>query len=184
MAELARALDASLPAERIPTAMTISRPHDTTLSAAAGASLPFASDSRRGSRGRWIAFAGAGAIGVVIGALALFAPAQRQAPTPAAAPPPAAETPAPPPTSSVRRRIASRPPGATVYRAGAGAPSGTTPFIDDAAPSAGKVTYLVKLPGYRDESVELAADRDDARDLTLVKIKPDAPKRAKGQPLD
>ncbi len=106
-------------------------------------------------------------------------PTALPAPPPAAmrAPPPAV-TPAPPPAvPKVLLVIASDPTGADVIQEYDGMRIGHTPYERSLAPVAkGTLIYILKLEGYEDARVELAADRDGMQRVALHPVKKSIPR--------
>lgn len=70
----------------------------------------------------------------------------------------------------VRIAVLSDPEGAEVYRAADGLLVGRTPFHQEEEASSGRAVFLVKLPGHRDERVELPADKSGEVRLKLVPL--------------
>ena len=72
--------------------------------------------------------------------------------------------------AKVALRVLSEPSGAEVYRAVDGVLLGPTPYVQEAAPSAGRAVFIVKLAGHKDARVELPADRPGEITATLSKL--------------
>ena len=127
-----------------------------------------------------------GGLGVaVLGAFTYFGARRASAPIPTAVPVEhraVAETSPPPPPAVVNQsvalrpkpsrvtlRIESRPTGAEVYRAADGVRVGTTPWSSEGESVPGQAVFVVKRVGYRDETVELDAERGGSRDVVLAR---------------
>jgi hypothetical protein len=111
-------------------------------------------------------------------AVAVAAPEPAPRPAPVVTPEPAPEPePAPLAPPPVTLEIASRPSGAEVFRALDGIKVGTTPLSLELPPSAGRAVFVLRLAGYRDQRVELAADGDSSADVVLHKVRSRPPRR-------
>jgi hypothetical protein len=85
----------------------------------------------------------------------------------ARADPPAAQPSAPQPAKATLA-ISSDPDGAEVYRMPQGVLVGTTPLTYPVDAVAGQLVFVVKKPGYRDETIAMAADHNGDQ---LVKLR-------------
>jgi serine/threonine-protein kinase len=89
---------------------------------------------------------------------------------PVVAPPvvaPAVATPA----RAVTLRVLSEPSGADVYRVADGIGVGRTPLAQSIPAANGHAVYVLKLAGYEDQRIELAADHDGERTATLTRLR-------------
>ncbi len=73
----------------------------------------------------------------------------------------------PPEPAKIKLQIASEPAGAELFRAD-GTRVGKTPFTQELAPQAGKLSYVVRLKGYKDGRVELAGDKSGQTTVKLT----------------
>jgi serine/threonine-protein kinase len=143
-------------------------PQPTTLGSAVGQSL----SSPATSGGRKLPLvAGAVAVVAVVGGLAWFRGGPSSRPTSAAAPSVAA----PALTAEVTLGLTSTPSDADVYRAADGIRLGATPFSKTFPRTDGEARFIVKHPGFEDETVTLSVAADGTREVTLRALAP-APK--------
>lgn len=81
-------------------------------------------------------------------------------------------TTAAPPAKMIHWSIVTAPPGAEVLRASDRETLGFTPWRLSRVSGAGTLTVLLRLESYVDQSIALPLDRDESRELTLVKQSP------------
>jgi hypothetical protein len=136
-----------------------------------------------------VAYLAAGA--VTVGGLALIVAATRQ-PAPPSPPPPAAVTrPAPPLSSTVGVRLGTSPPGAEVRFDGEAGAQGTTPLTLVMPRGDQPRRLILRLPGYRQETVVVVPVKDTALELALqsearpkpVEKRPTKSKRPTARPV-
>ena len=122
----------------------------------------------------WLALAAVVAVGGAVGIYLATRPKgdEQQAaasPSPQAAPSPTAPAAtAPPQPGKVKLTVTSQPAGADVYSYATGVRLGKTPLTQELAPTAGELVFLLKLAGYEDQQVTLAADQSGEQAVTLV----------------
>jgi serine/threonine-protein kinase len=90
-----------------------------------------------------------------------------------AEPPKPVETPPVPAPAKVHVALASEPPGAEIWKSD-GTRIGSTPYAIDLDPQPGKVAYVVKMKGFKDQTVQIPGDKGGSETLKLV-AEPKAP---------
>ena len=115
--------------------------------------------------------AGGGALAIVIALLGLLrGPAK--APTEV---PPVVKAVEPAPVNRVTLSVETEPKGAQVLRLPMMEPAGITPYQINHLKTDGKLELLVRLPGYHEQKVGFAGDRDDKRSIKLEPAPPPPP---------
>ena len=115
--------------------------------------------------------AGGGALAIVIALLGLLrGPAK--VPTEV---PPVVKTVEPAPVNRVTLSVETEPKGAQVLRLPMMEPAGITPYQINHLKTDGKLELLVRLPGYHEQKVGFAGDRDDKRSIKLEPAPPPPP---------
>jgi serine/threonine protein kinase len=92
------------------------------------------------------------------------------APAPVAAPPALAPAPAP----TVRLQVRSSPPGATVAETVGGKVLGVTPLEHAYPHGDGKMELVLRLEGYKDETIAVGLDHNSAISIELARAEPPA----------